>query len=152
MSGHPILQYSASCIIFIEEPHCGANEPVCFDRPKLLARKSGLPVFADPAEANTPAWKAQVLESQRGTLILCGALLESKVTRVAMSALMDGFDVFVLSDWCITAEPDHRRLFETRIRSKGGAILTSGQAIRELAAQCADPARAKDILSILAGH
>ncbi|MBI1392804.1 MAG: hypothetical protein GC152_08705 [Alphaproteobacteria bacterium] len=68
------------------------------------------------------------------SFLLFGGLLESAVTQVGVHLLLDGFDVFFLSDCLDTLEPDDIETFRSRIKSYGGVFLTLNQAVRELAA------------------
>ena len=81
---------------------------------------------------------SEVTRTQRQTVLLTGDVLEGGVTRAAFCLLVDGFRVFIVSDWCSTAEPQFRADFETRLRNCGAIIVSSRQVINEMAAQCQD--------------
>ncbi|WP_291075460.1 isochorismatase family protein [Hyphomonas sp.] len=81
---------------------------------------------------------SEVTQTQRQTVLLTGDVLEGGITRAAFCLLVDGFRVFIVSDWCSTAEPQFRADFETRLRNCGAIIVSSRQVINEMAAQCQD--------------
>jgi isochorismate hydrolase len=68
----------------------------------------------------------------RNTLLLAGAWLESEVTWVAISTLLEGFDVFVIFDQTFTQDEDSRPIFLERIRGCGGTLVSFAQVEREL--------------------
>ena len=66
--------------------------------------------------------------------LVSGAPLESAVTWFSLSALLEGFDVFVLADLTFTEQDAYRDLFFDRIRQRGGDVITMRQARLELTA------------------
>lgn len=154
MSGHLLMQYAVSCLVYVEE---AASDEISRYSEKMvelarLAERPLIHVRDDPANGSAAyeIVSCECTNARGNTLLVAGGLLESTVTRVALSALMDGYDVFILSDWCDTAEPQHRSLFETRIHAKGGVVVSSRQAIRELAAQSGKAELSRALLGHLA--
>jgi len=70
----------------------------------------------------------------QSSFLVSGGPLESAVTWVSLSALLEGFDVFVLADLTFTEQDAYRDLFFDRIRQRGGDVITMRQAALELGA------------------
>ena len=87
---------------------------------------------------------------RRNTLLISGNTLEGAVTRSALSALMEGYEVFIVSDWCGTLESENRRFFEDRIIRHGGVFVSSRQMLDELSIQCTADYDRKKLLHIIA--
>lgn len=108
---------------------------------KEIAQAAGLPLYdgrgLEPDQDLDPACEA-IAREKRTSLLLAGGLLEGVVTRMAISMLMDGYDVFVAADLAATAEAPREALFLERIRTYGGNVLTRRQIILELSARAAD--------------
>jgi nicotinamidase-related amidase len=68
--------------------------------------------------------KNAVLSTQRRRLIVAGFLTEACVSFPALSALKDGFEVFVVADACGGLTPVSHELALRRLE-QGGARLTS---------------------------
>ena len=71
-------------------------------------------------------------DSDRNCILVFGGWLEFAVTSYAISALLKGYSVFVISDLCVYGDIDHRSLYLDRIRGCGGTITTRRQVEREL--------------------
>ena len=154
ISGHPLLQFETCCLVYVEEGVCSKDfvEVYAATASKLRAISTAAQIpFLNYSgrEGARNRLESELSLSGRQSLLLCGGLLESEITRLALSALMGGFDVFVLSNWCLSYEPEHKALFEARICHKGGIVLTGFQAIRELSAQCKDEKIASSLLKLI---
>lgn len=155
MAGEPLLNRSVLGLLVATEQTGDEQDKVA----ALIAEKLGSaidrPVCHFRTRPNEP-WLSDVpnhiatLKSR--SLLLFGGLLEGAVTQIALTALLDGFDVFLAADGTRTNEPAYRETFLLRIHACGGTIITIRQAIRELMAieashrDCADLAKLLDEL------
>lgn len=143
MAGEPLLYKSATALVVVDEPsrssiNDGEYQSIC-DAGVTIARAAAFPVldFRVAAEESSSFVLDETLTDRikamnRRALIVCGALLEGAVTQVSLSALMDGYDVFVPADLVGSADPQNERHFLARITSCGGNVLTRRQIILEI--------------------
>ena len=74
----------------------------------------------------------------RTDLILAGLWLEHEILAVALSALVDGYDVYVLLDGCARRSPLASVAARERLTQAGGTLITTAQVIGEWASETAD--------------
>lgn len=143
MAGEPLLYKSTTGLIVVDEPsrssiNHNVYQSIC-DSGVAIARAATFPVLdlrAASVESSSfvldETLTNRIKAMKRRALIVCGALLEGAVTQVSLSALMDGYDVFVPADLVATGDPENITHFLARITSCGGNILTCRQVILEL--------------------
>ena len=139
MAGEPILIARNCALVILGEP--GFRELADgFDVAVLgsLTEAIGAPVL-DRSDADEfvvdDALRASVAEMNRRSLILCGGLLEGAVTQVALSFLLEGYDVYVCADQVVCGDPEREAMYLDRIRYCAGHIVTARQIILELLSQ-----------------
>lgn len=162
MAGEPLLYISATALVVVDEPfrlsiNDSEYQSICHAG-VAIARAAAIPVLdfrTVPGESKTflldEKLSDKVKAMKRRALIVCGALLEGAVTQVSLSALMDGYDVFVPVDLVGAADPQNKTHFLARITSCGGNILTSRQVILEFLSGVKNPdqrAPLEDLLSV----
>lgn len=76
--------------------------------------------------------RGEIASMSRRSLILCGGLLEGGVTQIALSSLLDGYDVYICADRLVTGDPGREETYLDRIRYCAGHIVTTRQIILEL--------------------
>jgi len=100
-----------------------------YSGPLLPALQEALPSVKAIERKNMNVWeddtaKNAVLSTHRRRLIVAGFLTEACVSFPALSALKDGFEVFVVADACGGLTPVSHELALRRLE-QGGARLTS---------------------------
>jgi nicotinamidase-related amidase len=100
-----------------------------YSGPLLPALQEALPSVKPIERKNMNVWeddtaKNAVLSTHRRRLIVAGFLTEACVSFPALSALKDGFEVFVVADACGGLTPVSHELALRRLE-QGGARLTS---------------------------
>ena len=68
----------------------------------------------------------------RHTILIFGQWLESAITQTAVYFLLEGFDVFIVSDNCYSRKPAFEAIYLQRLHSIGVTITTLQQVIFEL--------------------
>ena len=66
---------------------------------------------------------------ERASLIIAHGYPEGMVTQLAITALLEGYNVFVPTDLTLCAEEHHRPLFYDRIRDAAGNVTTARQLL-----------------------
>ena len=69
---------------------------------------------------------------ERASLVIAGGYPEGMVTQLAITALLEGYNVFVSTDLTLCAEEHHRPLFYDRIRDAKGNVTTARQLLLDL--------------------
>jgi Isochorismatase family len=143
LAGEPLVYGAITALIVVDEPSRDCIDRDLYqlvaDGGVAIARAGAFPLLDLRVGLETPdvflvdeALMTRIKELNRRVLIICGGLLEGAVTQLSLTALMEGYDVFVPADLTCTAEPDKEHLFFSRITSCGGNILTYRQIILEL--------------------
>lgn len=164
MAGEPLLRRNLVGLVLVEEKIFGSGHGKIGEAPqgaiiqasRMIAEAAGLPVLelregAREAVLGSDNISSGVAQLKRRVLIVCGGLLEGAVTQIALSALVDGFDVFIGADLVWTAEPGREPLFFDRITHCCGHVLTRRQILLELLAQEKDQGRRERLSGLLAG-
>ncbi|NUU66326.1 hydrolase [Enterobacteriaceae bacterium BIT-l23] len=110
----------------------GPNGPMV---PELVERFPDAPFIPRPGQIN--AWDNEdfvkaVKETGKKQLIIAGVVTEVCVAFVALSALAEGYEVFVIADASATFDEISRETALDRVRDAGGQILTWFAAAGEL--------------------
>ena len=98
---------------------------------------------------STSGLGAALAKEDRACLVLCGFWLDGNITFVALNALADGFDVFVLMDACLSCDKHAQSPTVDRLLQAGVVPLTTMQMVREWAECTADEARRSLLLDLL---
>ena len=143
MSGDPIL-YARNCAFIIaDEPFRRRTHDdgalTSFNQILKLAAAIDAPHFdmrtlvkANNSFAIDDALLREIGALRRSSLVIVGALLEGAITQLAMSALLDGFDVFVPADLVLSGDSEREQMYFDRIRAVSGIIVSSRQLLLEL--------------------
>lgn len=110
----------------------GPNGPIV---PELVERFPDAPYIARPGQIN--AWDNEdfvnaVKATGKKQLIIAGVVTEVCVAFPSLSALAEGYDVFVIADASATFDEISRQTALDRIQAAGGQILTWFAAAGEL--------------------
>ena len=110
----------------------GPNGPIV---PELVERFPDAPYIARPGQIN--AWDNEdfvnaVKATGKKQLIIAGVVTEVCVAFPSLSALAEGYDVFVIADASATFDALSRETALDRIQAAGGQILTWFAAAGEL--------------------
>ena len=154
MAGEPILIANNCALIFVDEVHAGGGAPNGVDRSasSALAEAIKAPVLdlsADKPFLMENGMRSRIAELNRRTLILEGRFLEGAVTQIALSCLLEGYEVYVCADQVATGEPDREEMYLDRIRYCNGHIVTTRQIILEILAQEKDGAMRAPLEALL---
>ncbi|HRN87394.1 MAG TPA: isochorismatase family protein [Hyphomicrobium sp.] len=98
---------------------------------------------------STSGLGAALAKEDRACLVLCGFWLDGNITFVALNALADGFDVYVLMDACLTCDKQAQSPAVDRLLQAGVVPLTTMQMVREWAECTADETRRSLLLDLL---
>lgn len=164
MAGEPLLRRSLAGLVWVEDTTPGIASEGVDDTALATLAETSL-TLAKAADIPVLELRDSILESilssdnissgvaqlKRRVLIVCGGLLEGAVTQIALSALVDGFDVFIGADLVWTAEPGREPLFFDRITHCCGHVLTRRQILLELLAQEKDEGRRERLKGLLGG-
>ncbi len=142
MAGEPILVAANCALVTVVEPlSVDASPPENspdFALMKQLAEAINAPILqlvdVDDFVVDEKLRMAIAAMGHR-SLIVCGGLLEGAVTQIAMSSLLDGYDVYVCADQLLTGDPEREAIYLDRIRYCAGHIVTTRQIILELLSQ-----------------
>lgn len=85
----------------------------------------------------------------RSSLLICGYWLDEAITFTALSAMGEGYDVYLLTDASPSLEPDGGRTATLRLVQAGVVPTTTRQAIREWTVQATDPSLRAQLLALL---
>ena len=105
------------------------SESKVYSGPLMPAVQAALPGVKSIERRNMNAWeddsaRSAVLNTQRRRLLVSGLLTEACVTFPVLSALAEGFEVFVVADACGGITAASHELALRRLES-AGAIMTS---------------------------
>ena len=143
MAGHPLINRSTAVFAYVAFDPVGLTQDPefarIFDQANNLSHVIGVPFLNLSAETDGHTFCAKtvsyaIASASRRSLILCGGLLEGAVTQIAISALLDGYDVFVVDDLCLTEQTEYRRVFIDRIKDCGGSFVTARQVLHDVSA------------------
>ena len=160
MAGEPLLRRNVAGFVFVEDnepPQAPKNLRNSYEAATLaIANTADIPVLqlrgADLRKLLAEeAVLSRIAELKRRVLLLAGGLLEGAVTQIALSALVEGFDVFVAADLVWTVEPGREPLFFDRITHSCGHVLTRRQVLLELLAQDKDVEKRERLQALLTG-
>jgi len=160
MAGEPLLRRNLLGVVIANETDCDNVTSGCaefaFSFIERLSKAADLPLLKLTGSefqnvAGDDVISACVAKLQRRVLLIGGGLLEGAVTQIALSALVDGFDVFIGADLVWTAEPGREPLFFDRITHCCGHVLTRRQILLELLAQEKDEGRRERLKGLLGG-
>ena len=139
MAGEPILIARNCAVVILGEANSqkladGFDVSILHSLAKVIAAPTM--DWSDTDEfVVDDALRASVAEMNRRSLILCGGLLEGAVTQVALSFLLEGYDVYVCADQVVCGDPEREAMYLDRIRYCAGHIVTTRQIILELLSQ-----------------
>ena len=143
MAGEPLLFQINTAVIIADEPlRRGYDEEdyqTIAEAGRKLAEAGNLPLLdlrsdetGDGVFLYDDALVERIKSLKRRMLIVCGGLLEGAVTQIALSTLVDAYDVFVPADLVCTLEPEREAMFLSRIAHCGGNVLSHRQVVLEL--------------------
>jgi nicotinamidase-related amidase len=93
---------------------------------------------------------AQVIaERKRSSVILAGRWLETDITILALSALADGFDAYILLDVSPSQDPDVRQFAIDRMLQAGAVPISTVQLLHEWAERSRDDTPRRALLYLL---
>ena len=81
------------------------------------------------------ALRERIASLNKHVIVICGGHLESAVTQITLSGLLDGYDIFVVADLSLSSDQQHETVFFDRLRSCGAHIVTRKQLVFEAIAQ-----------------
>lgn len=137
MAGYPLLQASSSMQVCVSEASCSDALNKDFCRQGLVVQ-SDFPTHTVYLSDNVGLDEAygelldKTSQHKRRMLLFAGGWLEGAVTQLSVRCLIEGFDVFIAADACLTDEPDYRDWFLKRLHSYGATISTTRQLAMEL--------------------
>jgi nicotinamidase-related amidase len=156
MAGEPILLARNCAVVLVDEPlaQCRASNRAGRQWPIALKIAEAVAApFLDLRGSGDfvvdTALMGKLMQLQRRAILLMGALLEGAVTQIALSTLLEGYDVYVCVDQVATADLAREALFLERIRSCAGHIVTSRQVLLELLSREKDKSIRKTLLALL---
>ncbi|MCK5748389.1 MAG: isochorismatase family protein [Oricola sp.] len=156
MAGEPIVVAGNCAVVFVEEPFARAKAETCeFPQRSLaadLAEAIAAPHLDLRGESDfiiDSAFIAKFGELKRRSLILFGALLEGAVTQIALSMLLEGYDIYVCADQVKTADAARETIFLERIRHCAGHVVTLPQILLELLSQEEIDKKRQALLAVL---
>jgi len=140
MAGEPILIARNCALVIVDEPLAmgvlAATPDLSIVEP--LSQAIGAPVLDLRGSGDfvvDDGLRSKIADLKRRSLILVGGLLEGAVTQIALSALLEGYDIYVCADLVASAEPAREYIFLQRLRFCAGHIVTARQIILELLSQ-----------------
>lgn len=74
----------------------------------------------------------------RPSLILCGGLLEGALSRLAINALLNGLNIFIVVDGVLSLQPDLKDIMLLRLMGCGAQLTSRLQVLLELYPQAED--------------
>lgn len=86
---------------------------------------------------------------KRRSLILFGTLLEGAVTQIALTMLLEGYDVYVCADQVRSADPKREAVFLERIRYCAGHVVTLPQILLELLSRVENDKSRRSLRAVL---
>ncbi len=156
MAGEPMIAARNCAIVLVEEP-LARNGRAISEAPQWslaanLANAIGAPLLDLRGEGDflvDSAFIAKFGELKRRSLILFGALLEGAVTQIALSMLLEGYDVYVCADQVKTADAMREDIFLERIRYCAGHVVTFPQLLLELLSREENDKKRQSLLALL---
>lgn len=156
MAGEPMIAARNCAIVLVEEP-LARNGGATGEAPQWslaanLADAIGAPLLDLRGEDDfvvDSAFIAKFAELKRRSLILLGALLEGAVTQIALSTLLEGYDVYVCADQVRTADAAREGIFLERIRYCAGHVVTLPQVLLELLSREDNDKKRQPLLNLL---
>lgn len=156
MAGEPMIAARNCAIVLVEEPlvrNGRANsEAPQWSLAANLADAIGAPLLDLRGERDfiiDNAFMAKFGELKRRSLILFGALLEGAVTQIALSMLLEGYDIYLCADQVKTADAARETIFLERIRYCAGHVVTLPQILLELLSQEENDKKRQALLTVL---
>lgn len=150
---HSLIQEAAKAL---DVPEFFAIEGEEFDEREWIAQpfdRSNSRIYAVGTAGSlwsSSGLGAALAEEGRACLVLCGFWLERSVTFVALNALADGFDVFVLMDACLSCDHHAYGPAVDRLLQAGVVPLTTKQMVSEWAEVASDEMRRSLLRNLLA--
>jgi hypothetical protein len=77
-------------------------------------------------------------DNLRPRLVMAGAYYEEQITVCSLRALAAGCEVYALKDVVVSRQPDHSRVFDTRLVQAGVVLVTLRQLLYEWLANSKD--------------
>lgn len=158
MAGEPILVARNCAFVVVDEPfshNCREGSIGRISNQVFLnyAQAIDAPILQLAEDTNfllDEQLTSKIADLGRRTLILAGGLLEGAITQIALSSLLDGYDVYVCADRLVTGDPGREETYLDRIRYCAGHIVTTRQIILELLSQEKDEAARAPLEALLA--
>lgn len=156
MAGEPILVARNCAVVLVEEPLARGQtlnaDVLQWSLAADLAEAIAAPLLDLRGEGDfvvDSAFMAKFGELKRRSLILLGALLEGAVTQVALSMLLEGYDIYVCADQVRAADTARENIFLERIRFCAGHVVTLPQILLELLSQEENDKKRQSLLALL---
>jgi len=156
MAGEPILVARNCAVVLVEEPlarsGCVNSEDLQWSLATDLADAIAAPLLDLRGQGDfivDSAFMAKFSELKRRSLILLGALLEGAVTQIALSMLLEGYDIYVCADQVRAADATRENIFLERIRFCAGHVVTLPQILLELLSREEDDKKRDSLLALL---
>ncbi len=156
MAGEPMLVARHCAVILIEErlarDLAATGGPVQWSLAADLAGAISAPLLDLRLESDFVVdsdLMAKFADLKRRSLILFGTLLEGAVTQIALTMLLEGYDVYVCADQVRSADPKHETVFHERIRFCAGHVVTLPQILLELLSRVEDEKARQSLKAVL---
>lgn len=156
MAGEPMIVAQYCAVVLVEEPLAGGRSvsgaSLQWSLAAELAHAIGAPLLDLRGEGDfvvDNALMAQFEAMKRRSLILLGALLEGAVTQIALSTLLEGYDVYVCADQVRTADAARESVFLERIRFCAGHVVTLPQIVLEILSREEDVKKRQSLAALL---
>lgn len=156
MAGEPMIAARNCAVVLVEEPlarNGSVNSDVLqWSLASDLADAIAAPLLDLRGQNDfvvDSAFMAKFAELKRRSLILLGALLEGAVTQIALSMLLEGYDIYVCADQVKTADAARENIFLDRIRFCAGHVVTFPQILLELLSQQENDKKRESLLALL---
>ncbi len=156
MVGEPILTEDICGLLIVAECESFAefniDEEIHSGSVQLLSKSLSMPVLElvsdGPLKIDESVY-AQIQALKRRSLILIGGLLEGAITQIALTMLLEGYDVYVCADRVRTSDSRWKEIYFARIRSCAGHVVTWRQVLFELLSREHDDVRRDTLLGLL---
>jgi hypothetical protein len=156
MAGEPMLVARHCAVILVEEPlarrQALTGETLQWSLAADLAGAIAAPLLDLRGRSDfivDDALMAKFAALQRRSLIVLGALLEGAVTQIALSMLLEGYDLYVCADQVRAADAAREGVFLERIRFCAGHVVTLPQILLELLSREQDDKKRQSLLALL---
>jgi len=156
MAGEPMIAARHCAVVLVEE-YLARGEVLNGDALQWslaanLAEAIGAPLL-DLRGRNDFVVDAEFMAKfgalKRRSLIILGALLEGAVTQIALSMLLEGYDIYVCADQVRSADAAREGVFLERIRFCAGHVVTLPQILLELLSREQDDKKRQSLLALL---